>query len=409
MTDRNGELVQQYGYTAFGQQRFKHNINAFNVTSRYTGQQVDDDTGLYFYKSRYYDPQLARFTQADTIVPSANTSQALNRYTYVENNPLKFTDPSGHGSFWKKIRKWIGVIVSVALIIINPAFFLASNALFGLSGLFWAGVIGSAVSTVVNGGNWKNFAIGVGIGFATGGVIDALGGAVAGIGNLASQVASQVAGGTADWGAKLLYGAIAGAIAGAISSVVYGVNVGKGMTQGLYSGLVGSGIGIAVGRAVNWAKNKMSNYIKTRTTARDWVKGFGKATTIDKAKQLNLNRDRNIFNKAYPTLAGARAHPELFELESSNGIYHKGRITFRGKVGTQVEGSQASYYPENYADSSLAGRLDDSSIEMGTFDYIPPGKSPIGHVIVDMIPHHILRSSGANYTPNLTNTNPKTW
>ena len=69
---------------------------AFSVTNRYTSQQLNEDTGLYFYKSRYYDPELARFTQADTIVPSANTSQALNRYSYAFNNPLKFTDPSGN-------------------------------------------------------------------------------------------------------------------------------------------------------------------------------------------------------------------------------------------------------------------------------------------------------------------------
>jgi len=96
MTDRDGNMVRHYGYTAFGSQQYKHNTNAFDVTNRYTGRQFDDDTGLYFYQSRYYDPQLARFTQADSIVPSANTSQALNRYAYAANNPLLFIDQTGH-------------------------------------------------------------------------------------------------------------------------------------------------------------------------------------------------------------------------------------------------------------------------------------------------------------------------
>ena len=105
MTDRDGDIVQHYGYTAFGNQQYTQSSTAFSVTSRYTGQQIDEDTGLYFYQSRYGacpvmplngDPQLARFVQADTIVPSAETSLALNRYAYVRNNPLKFTDPSGH-------------------------------------------------------------------------------------------------------------------------------------------------------------------------------------------------------------------------------------------------------------------------------------------------------------------------
>jgi len=58
---------------------------------------VEDDTiGLYFYNSRFYDPSLGRFIQADTIVPNPSDPQDLNRYSYVRNNPLRYTDPSGH-------------------------------------------------------------------------------------------------------------------------------------------------------------------------------------------------------------------------------------------------------------------------------------------------------------------------
>jgi len=48
-----------------------------------------------YYGARYYDWVLGRFISADTIVPSATNPQALNRYSYVLNNPLKYTDPSG--------------------------------------------------------------------------------------------------------------------------------------------------------------------------------------------------------------------------------------------------------------------------------------------------------------------------
>jgi RHS repeat-associated protein len=60
-------------------------------------RRFDDETGLfYFYQSRYYDPELGRFTQPDTIVPDPDDPQALNRYTYVNNNPLNLVDPTGH-------------------------------------------------------------------------------------------------------------------------------------------------------------------------------------------------------------------------------------------------------------------------------------------------------------------------
>ncbi|MBC7228457.1 MAG: RHS repeat-associated core domain-containing protein [Thermoflexales bacterium] len=52
--------------------------------------------GLYDYRARYYDPALGRFISPDPIVPEPGNPQALNRYGYVNNNPLRYTDPSGH-------------------------------------------------------------------------------------------------------------------------------------------------------------------------------------------------------------------------------------------------------------------------------------------------------------------------
>jgi len=63
---------------------------------RYTGQRWDEGVGLYDYRARWYDPALGRFVQPDTLVPEPGKPQDLNRYTYVRNNPLKYTDPTGH-------------------------------------------------------------------------------------------------------------------------------------------------------------------------------------------------------------------------------------------------------------------------------------------------------------------------
>ena len=52
-------------------------------------------TGLYYYGARYYDPEVARFIQADSTVPEGG-SPTRNRYTYCLNNPLRFIDPSGN-------------------------------------------------------------------------------------------------------------------------------------------------------------------------------------------------------------------------------------------------------------------------------------------------------------------------
>jgi len=65
----------------------------------YTGQIHDDDTGgLMFYGARYYLPGVMRFISADTIVPGMFNPQALNRYSYGLNNPVKYSDPTGHNA-----------------------------------------------------------------------------------------------------------------------------------------------------------------------------------------------------------------------------------------------------------------------------------------------------------------------
>ncbi|MBM4459439.1 MAG: RHS repeat-associated core domain-containing protein [Chloroflexi bacterium] len=62
----------------------------------FTGQRKDSGSGLLFDNARWYDLQVGRFLQADTIVPAPGNPQSLNRYSYVGNRPLVYTDPSGY-------------------------------------------------------------------------------------------------------------------------------------------------------------------------------------------------------------------------------------------------------------------------------------------------------------------------
>ena len=69
--------------------------NALPTGYTFTGQ-LDTGVGLMVYSARLYDAALARFIQPDTIVPEPGNPQALNRYSYVLNNPLRYTDPTGY-------------------------------------------------------------------------------------------------------------------------------------------------------------------------------------------------------------------------------------------------------------------------------------------------------------------------
>jgi RHS repeat-associated protein len=85
-----------YSYRPYGECLQSQGI--LGTDKRFTGQRLDN-TGLYYYGARYYDPTIGRFISADTIVPNPANPQTLNRYAYCLNNPLKYTDPSGHMTF----------------------------------------------------------------------------------------------------------------------------------------------------------------------------------------------------------------------------------------------------------------------------------------------------------------------
>ena len=81
-------------YKPFGEDR--DTGSSLNTDRKFTGQTEDEAAGLYWYASRAYDPAIGRFVSPDAVVPAPGNPQSLNRYSYVYNNPLKYTDPSGH-------------------------------------------------------------------------------------------------------------------------------------------------------------------------------------------------------------------------------------------------------------------------------------------------------------------------
>jgi len=82
-------------YKAFGETRFSS--GNLGTDYKFTGQREQAELGLYFYGARWYDPSLSRFVQADTVVPvQTQGTQAWDRYAYVNNNPVRYNDPTGH-------------------------------------------------------------------------------------------------------------------------------------------------------------------------------------------------------------------------------------------------------------------------------------------------------------------------
>ena len=88
LTNDAGAVTTSYSYEAFGKTTITGTTsNPF----QYTGRE-NDGTGLYYYRTRYYHPTLARFTRED---PIGLFGQDVNFYAYVYNNPTNFVDPTG--------------------------------------------------------------------------------------------------------------------------------------------------------------------------------------------------------------------------------------------------------------------------------------------------------------------------
>ncbi|WP_039942553.1 RHS repeat-associated core domain-containing protein [Leptospira alexanderi] len=125
---------------------------------KYTGQEEDRDTGLYYYKSRYYDPMIGRFTQADSILDTSR-AMSMDLYMYTEGNPINHTDPSGNSI-------GIGTIAAVTF----PTFALptigAAAAVASVVAVFAVTTALSVIAVVAAASSIGMMAAGAGLGVA---------------------------------------------------------------------------------------------------------------------------------------------------------------------------------------------------------------------------------------------------
>ncbi len=99
VTDQSGTRAELNEYDPWGlvsRSEPPNENSSPEPARRFTGKELDEETDLYYYDARYYDQNLGRFESPDSVVPNATDPQALNRYSYVRNNPVALIDPSGH-------------------------------------------------------------------------------------------------------------------------------------------------------------------------------------------------------------------------------------------------------------------------------------------------------------------------
>ena len=137
----------EYSYDAWG----NHTIKAYNKTIananpfRYRSYFYDTDTGLYYLKTRYYDPEVGRFINMDAVdYADPLTLGGLNLYAYCNNNPVMYIDPTGH--------EFISLLLIIAGIVgggVVNGLIAGANAAEGES--FGSAFLGGFVNGVISG------------------------------------------------------------------------------------------------------------------------------------------------------------------------------------------------------------------------------------------------------------------
>ncbi|MBN2785358.1 MAG: VCBS repeat-containing protein [Pontiellaceae bacterium] len=272
----NASLIAEYSYDSWGKRRDASTWQAASVdtsslkTDRgFTGHEMLDNIGLVHMNGRIYDPHLGRFLSADPIVQAPGDLQSYNRYSYVRNNPLTYTDPSGYSWLskqWKRVRNavsdawndivefhekyWEAIVVTViavAVTILTAG--LAAPAVGGIVSGVWGSVITGAIAGAAGG-----FAAGFSGTLLYGGSLsDAFENGLTGA--LWGGVSGAIAGGIGyyaklyDWTAKAK--ALAHGLRGGVVSLAKGDSVEAGFLSGAGGGFFqGTGAAALIGASL---------------------------------------------------------------------------------------------------------------------------------------------------------------
>lgn len=176
ITDEIGAVVERLAYDAWGKRRFPSGADdpSGSITSQttrgFTGHEMIDEVGLVNMNGRVYDPEIGRFMSADPHVQDPTNSQSLNRYSYVLNNPLSYTDPTGY--FFDKLFDIVSGFVK--MILNAPKLVLTTTAgqmVLKVVASIYGGPLGAAAAealiTGVNGGDAGDILKAAAIAYAT--------------------------------------------------------------------------------------------------------------------------------------------------------------------------------------------------------------------------------------------------
>lgn len=116
--DGSGTVVVRYRYDAWGKLKSTTGTLASTVGKynpiRYRGYVYDTETQLYYLNTRYYNPDMGRFINADSYASTGDELLGSNMFAYCGNNPVNMTNPTGELPDWA--NKWIAIVTAATVV-----------------------------------------------------------------------------------------------------------------------------------------------------------------------------------------------------------------------------------------------------------------------------------------------------
>lgn len=100
ITDVDGNVAQHIEYIPYGEVFVEERNNSWSTPYKFNGKELDEETGLYYYGARYYDPRTSVWVSVD---PLAEKYPSVSSYVYCHNNPVNRIDPDGKTDY--KVNK----------------------------------------------------------------------------------------------------------------------------------------------------------------------------------------------------------------------------------------------------------------------------------------------------------------
>jgi RHS repeat-associated protein len=251
MSDERGRVIGGNGanatvmnYDAWGTRRRPDGRPATIVLNQqpgrreFTGHETISGIGLVNMNGRVYDPALGRFLSADPNIQFVSDLQSYNRYSYVLNNPLRYTDPTG---YWTFVGGWFDQLVNYTLAGVGIAACAGSGGVGCAVGFTLLTTAYNVASAVQSNAGFSQIATILTLSAASGALGGAFGGAVTQ--GWTNQLAAQITG---------------GAISGMVSAVIMTPVTDRNFDHFGRNILIGAGTGAATAAATYWLKTQVA-------------------------------------------------------------------------------------------------------------------------------------------------------